>query len=73
MSEVFALGELAEASSLSQRDLGVRLGLEKSAVSRLAAGMEERGWLSREREPANRRLYRLSLTEQGREGGDPGW
>ncbi|GAA2998924.1 MarR family transcriptional regulator [Streptosporangium longisporum] len=65
LSEVFALGELAEGETLSQRELAVRLGLEKSTVSRLAAGMERRGWLSRERDPANRRFYRLRLTEQG--------
>ena len=67
MSEVFALGELSEGISLSQHELGARLGLEKSTVSRLAAGMEQRGWISREREPANRRLYRLSLTDEGRD------
>lgn len=66
VSEVFALGELSEAGTLSQRDLGDRLGLEKSTVSRLAAGMERRGWLARERDPANRRLYRLRLTAKGR-------
>ena len=66
VSEVFALGELSEAGTLSQRDLAVRLGLEKSTVSRLAAGMERRGWLARERDPANRRLYRLRLTPKGR-------
>jgi DNA-binding MarR family transcriptional regulator len=66
VSEVFALGELFEAGTLSQRDLAVRLGLEKSTVSRLAAGMERRGWLARERDPANRRLYRLRLTAKGR-------
>jgi DNA-binding MarR family transcriptional regulator len=66
-SEVFALGELAQVASLSQQELGLRLGLEKSTVSRLAAGMEGRGWLQREREPANRRLYRLSLTAEGRD------
>jgi DNA-binding MarR family transcriptional regulator len=65
-SEVFALSELSEAGTLSQRDLAVRLGLEKSTVSRLAAGMERRGWLARERDPANRRLYRLRLTSEGR-------
>ena len=65
MSEMFALGELADAQTLSQQDLAARLGLEKSTVSRLAAGMEHRGWLSREREPANRRFYRLRLTAQG--------
>jgi DNA-binding MarR family transcriptional regulator len=65
-SEVFALGELAEAGPLSQQELGARLGLEKSTVSRLAAGLERRGWLLRERDPGNRRFYRLALTEEGR-------
>jgi DNA-binding MarR family transcriptional regulator len=69
-SEVAALAELAEdagAGGLSQRELGERLGLEKSTVSRLAAGLEGRGWLVRERDPANRRFYRLRLTAPGRE------
>jgi DNA-binding MarR family transcriptional regulator len=65
VSEVFALGELSDTGTLSQRDLATRLGLEKSTVSRLAAGMERRGWLVRERDPGNRRLYRLRLTPEG--------
>jgi DNA-binding MarR family transcriptional regulator len=64
-SEVFALAELVEAGTLSQQELAERLGLEKSTVSRLVAGMESRGWLSRTRDPANRRVYRLSLTGEG--------
>lgn len=64
-TEVFALGVLAEAEAMSQQDLADHLGLEKSTVSRLAAGLEARGWLVRERDPANRRLYRLRLTEEG--------
>ncbi|MDQ0371918.1 MarR family winged helix-turn-helix transcriptional regulator [Cellulomonas humilata] len=67
VSETFALGELAEAGALSQQELAARLGLEKSTVSRLAAGMEERGWLSRERDADDRRLYRLQLTAVGRD------
>jgi len=67
VSETFALGELAEAGALSQQELAARLGLEKSTVSRLAAGMQERGWLSRERDADDRRLYRLTLTAQGRD------
>ncbi|MGH3749826.1 MAG: MarR family winged helix-turn-helix transcriptional regulator [Micromonosporaceae bacterium] len=66
LSEVFALAELAEADTLSQRDLAQRLGLEKSTVSRLAAALERRNWLIRERDPANRRFYRLRLTSEGR-------
>lgn len=64
-SEVFALAELTEAGPLSQQELGERLGLEKSTTSRLAAGLERRGWLERIRDPANRRYYRLALTPAG--------
>lgn len=64
-SEIFALGEILDAGTLSQQELAERLGLEKSTVSRLAAGMQSRGWLSRVRDPENRRTYRLSLTAQG--------
>jgi DNA-binding MarR family transcriptional regulator len=67
LSEVFALAELADAGTLSQQDLADRLGLEKSTVSRLAAGLERHGWLSRERDPDNRRFYRLRLTASGKQ------
>jgi DNA-binding MarR family transcriptional regulator len=66
MSEVMALGELSDAEGMSQQSLGELLGLEKSTVSRLVSGLEERGWLSRERDPANRRFVRLGLTDEGR-------
>lgn len=66
LSEIFALAELADAGTLSQQELADRLGLEKSTVSRLAAGMERRGLLSRERDSVNRRFYRLRLTSRGR-------
>ena len=67
MSEVFALGELCEVGALSQQDLASQLGLEKSTVSRLAAGMEMRGWLTRARAATNRRRYQLRLTAEGLE------
>ncbi len=67
MSQVFALHELDTDTPLSQRELAERLQLEKSSVSRLAAEMERKGLLERERDPANRRLYRLRLTDHGRE------
>jgi DNA-binding MarR family transcriptional regulator len=65
MSEVLALGEIAAAVTLSQQQLADLLALEKSTVSRLVTGMEQRGWLIREREPANRRFTRLRLTSDG--------
>ncbi|HEV2778443.1 MAG TPA: MarR family transcriptional regulator [Actinophytocola sp.] len=66
LSELFALAELADAGPLSQQELADRLGLEKSTVSRLAAALERREWLSRERDATNRRYYRLRLTPRGR-------
>jgi DNA-binding MarR family transcriptional regulator len=66
LSEVMAMGELSEVEAMSQHELGRLLGLEKSTVSRLAAALERRGWIVREREPSNRRVYRLQLTDDGR-------
>ncbi|GIH06450.1 hypothetical protein Rhe02_45170 [Rhizocola hellebori] len=66
MSQAFALHELDTDTPISQRELGERLRLEKSSVSRMAAEMESKGLLVRERDPANRRLYRLRLTDRGR-------
>lgn len=66
MSQAFALHEIDTDPPLSQRDLACRLRLEKSSVSRLAAEMERKGLLVRDRDPANRRLYRLRLTDKGR-------
>ena len=60
-----ALGELADVEGMSQHELAQLLGLEKSTVSRLVAGLVDRGWVSRERTPHNRRLYRLQLTHDG--------
>jgi DNA-binding MarR family transcriptional regulator len=66
VSQAFALHELDTRGPLSQRELGERLRLDKSTVSRLAAELERKGLLIRERDPDNRRLYRLRLTEAGR-------
>jgi DNA-binding MarR family transcriptional regulator len=66
LSEVMALGELADVEGMSQQELGRLLGLEKSTVSRLAAGLERRGWITRERTPSNRRFSQLRLTAEGR-------
>ncbi|WP_051326369.1 MarR family winged helix-turn-helix transcriptional regulator [Glycomyces tenuis] len=66
LSQLFALHELDHEAGLSQRELAERLGLEKSTVSRLAAELEADGLVRRERDPANRRLYRLEITDAGR-------
>ena len=66
LSQAFALHELDTDVALSQRDLAERLRLEKSTVSRLVADLESHGLLTRERDPDNRRVYRLRITDEGR-------
>jgi len=66
MSEHQALMELSSGEELSQTALAVRLRLDKSTISRLAAQMESRGWLERNRDTADARLVRLRLTSRGR-------
>jgi DNA-binding MarR family transcriptional regulator len=64
-SEARALIELVAARGIAQGQLGTLLGLEKSTVSRLAAGLERKGWIKRGRDEANQRYIRLYLTPEG--------
>jgi DNA-binding MarR family transcriptional regulator len=65
-SEARALIELLAARGIAQGQLAAMLGLEKSTVSRLAAGLERKGWLRRGRDEENQRYVRLYLTPEGR-------
>jgi DNA-binding MarR family transcriptional regulator len=65
-SEARALIELLAARGIAQGQLAGLLGLEKSTVSRLAAGLERKGWLRRGRDEENQRFVRLYLTPEGR-------
>ena len=64
-SEARALIELVAARGIAQGQLGTLLGLEKSTVSRLAAGLERKGWVRRGRDEANQRYIRVYLTPEG--------
>ena len=66
LSQAFAIHELDRGAGLSQQELAERLYLEKSTVSRMVADLERKGLVERERDPANRRTYRLRLTDLGR-------
>jgi DNA-binding MarR family transcriptional regulator len=66
-SEARALIELVTARGIAQGELARLLGLEKSTVSRLAAGLERKGWIRRGRDSGNQRYVRLYLTPEGRE------
>jgi DNA-binding MarR family transcriptional regulator len=64
-SEARALIELLAARGIAQGELARLLGLEKSTVSRLAAGLERKGWIRRGRDEGNQRYVRLYLTSEG--------
>ena len=65
LSEIYALGILAERAPLSQQELGTALSLEKSSVTRLVQQLEQRGWLLRTRDDRDNRLRLLRLSEEG--------
>jgi DNA-binding MarR family transcriptional regulator len=66
-SEGHALVQLLAAHGIAQGELAGLLGLEKSTVSRLAAGLEHKGWIRRGRDEGNQRYVRLYLTPAGSE------
>jgi DNA-binding MarR family transcriptional regulator len=67
LSEIYALNILAEQAPLSQQELGAALLLEKSSVTRLVQQLEQRGWVTRERDPRDSRLRLLRLSEPGQQ------
>lgn len=73
VSEARALIELVAARGIAQGQLAGLLGLDKSTVSRLAAGLERKGWVRRGRDEANQRYVRLHLTPAGAAAADRVW
>jgi len=69
VSEAHALSELAGDAAVGQFELGRRLRLEKSTVSRLVGQLVGRGWVQRNTSPDDARAVLLTLTPAGREAG----
>jgi DNA-binding MarR family transcriptional regulator len=65
LPECMTLLALAEHGELTQQAVADVLRVDKSRASRLGSGLEERGWIERVRDPANRRVYRIRLTTEG--------
>ncbi|WP_291413927.1 MarR family winged helix-turn-helix transcriptional regulator [Actinophytocola sp.] len=65
LAECVMLFELADRGELAQQEIADALRVDKSRASRLGSVMEERGWIERVRDPANRRVYRIRLTPDG--------
>lgn len=66
-SSVHTVVELGLSGELSAKELGERLKLEKSTVSRMVHSLEKRGEISSRRLASDRRASRLALTDKGRQ------
>lgn len=65
VSEAHALTELAERPTMRQRELGRRLHLQKSTVSRLVGQLAARGWVQRAAAVDDGRGVSIALTACG--------
>ncbi|RSN14322.1 MarR family transcriptional regulator [Nonomuraea sp. WAC 01424] len=63
--EFAALATLDDFGPAAQREIGDRLGLDPSDMVRLMDGLMDGSLAVRERDPADRRRYRISLTTAG--------
>src|SRR6516164_10331645 len=64
-AEINALANLGEGGTLSIRQLSERTGTRASTLTSLLDRLENRGYLARELDPADRRSFRLPLTKAG--------
>ncbi len=55
-----------QATGMSQRELSDYLVVDRSNVTGLLDRMERAGWVQRADDPADRRIYRVTLTTSGR-------
>ena len=64
-AEINTLANLGDGGTLSVRQLSERTGTRASTLTGLLDRLENRGYLARELDPADRRSFRLPLTETG--------
>ena len=64
-AEINALANLGVGGTLNIRQLSERTGTRASTLTSLLDRLENRGYLARELDPADRRSFRLPLTKAG--------
>jgi MarR family 2-MHQ and catechol resistance regulon transcriptional repressor len=65
VSQCYALKAVVERGPLTVNDLAAELYLDKSTASRVANGLEEKGYVARERDARDGRVIRLVATAAG--------
>jgi len=66
VSDAHTLMELLQNPDFDQMELSRKLGLSKSAMSRLLQRLKRRGQISRSRSKVDGRAYSLKLTKKGK-------
>ena len=66
IAEWRVVAHLSQGGPVSVREIFERVDMDKSRVSRAAARLEASGYVSKQVNPADRRLIELSLTKKGR-------
>jgi len=66
-NQLSAMGVLFTAGDLPIGELAVRELVSPPSMTRIVAGLEELGLVTRAPDPADRRLIRVGLTEEGRQ------
>ena len=69
-AEINALANLADRGALNVRELSAETGTRATTLTGVLDRLENRGYLTRELDPTDRRSFRLPLTEAGRAAGD---
>ena len=64
-AEINALANLAERGALNVRELSAETGTRATTLTGVLDRLENRGYLTREMDPTDRRSFRLPLTEAG--------
>ena len=59
------LAVLGEGESLSQLEIGERVGIDRNTMVLLLDDLEGRGLVTRRRDPEDRRAYQVALTARG--------
>lgn len=66
-NEIRVMLELHDNEQLSAKDIEQRLDFDKSYMSRILKNLSEMGYISKDQSSEDKRLFHLSLTEEGKE------
>lgn len=56
---------LTDEGAMTQRELGYRLGIDRTTIVTVVDGLEQKSLVERRRSPADRRAYLLTLSPSG--------